>query len=58
MEKRIALFLVSVMILGLSRETVNRRLADLEKRGLVQTGRSEIRIPDWTALESEVTSSL
>ncbi|NLX27330.1 MAG: winged helix-turn-helix domain-containing protein, partial [Lentisphaerae bacterium] len=56
MEKRIALFLVSVMILGLSRETVNRRLADLEKRGLVQTGRSEIRIPDWTALESEATS--
>lgn len=44
--------------LGLSRETINRRLADLEKRGLVQTGRSEIRIPDWEALESEATSSL
>jgi len=42
---------------GFSRETVNRRLADLEKRGLVQTGRSEIHIPDWEALESEATSS-
>ena len=43
--------------LGLSRETVNRRLADLEKRGLVQTGRAEIVIPDWDALSDEATSS-
>jgi CRP-like cAMP-binding protein len=37
--------------LGLSRETVNKRLAEFEASGLVATGRAEIRVPDWEALE-------
>ena len=37
--------------LGLSRETVNKRLAEFEAAGLVATGRAEIRVPDWEALE-------
>lgn len=37
--------------LGLSRETVNKRLADFEKAGLLSTQRGEILIPDWDRLE-------
>ena len=37
--------------LGLSRETVNRRLAEFEAQGLLSTRRSEVAIPDWDALE-------
>lgn len=37
--------------LGLSRETVNKRLAEFEASGLLATGRAEIRVPDWEALE-------
>jgi CRP-like cAMP-binding protein len=37
--------------LGLSRETVNKRLAEFEAAGLVATGRAAIRVPDWEALE-------
>jgi CRP-like cAMP-binding protein len=40
--------------LGLSRETVNKRLAELEERGLISTGRAEIRVPDWLLLEAEL----
>lgn len=36
--------------LGLTRETVNKRLSELETRGLVHTGRGRIDIPDWKAL--------
>ena len=38
--------------LGLTRETVNRHLKDLETLGLVSTGRGEIGIPDWESLAS------
>ncbi len=37
--------------LALTRETVNRHLSRLEAEGILSTGRSEIRIPDWSALE-------
>jgi CRP-like cAMP-binding protein len=37
--------------LGLTRETVNKRLAELESRGIVETSRGSLRIPDWSALE-------
>lgn len=37
--------------LGLSRETVNKYLARLEAEGFLSTGRAEISIPDWDALE-------
>jgi len=36
--------------LGLSRETVNKRLAELEAQGLLSTRRSEVAVPDWDAL--------
>lgn len=35
---------------GLTRETVNRQLRELEEKGLVFTGRGEIGIPDWQSL--------
>jgi CRP-like cAMP-binding protein len=35
---------------GLTRETVNRQLRELEEKGLVTTGRGEIGIPDWARL--------
>jgi CRP-like cAMP-binding protein len=38
--------------LGLSRETVNKRLAELEARGLVATERGAVGVPDWAALEA------
>jgi CRP/FNR family transcriptional regulator, cyclic AMP receptor protein len=37
--------------LGLTRETVNKRLAELESRGIVETARGSLKIPDWAALE-------
>jgi CRP/FNR family transcriptional regulator, cyclic AMP receptor protein len=37
--------------LGLTRETVNKRLGELESRGIVETARGSLRIPDWSALE-------
>jgi len=37
---------------GLSRETVNRQLKQLERMGLVIVGRGEVAIPDWEKLES------
>lgn len=43
--------------LGLSRETVNKRLAELESQGLLSTRRSEIAVPDWDALESSLTDA-
>jgi CRP-like cAMP-binding protein len=36
--------------LGLTRETVNRQLKELEGRGLLAIGRGEIVISDWDAL--------
>jgi CRP-like cAMP-binding protein len=41
--------------LGLARETVNKRLAELEARGLLKTARAEIRVPDWEALAQEAS---
>lgn len=35
---------------GLSRETVNRQLKELETEGLVTVSRGEIGIPDWDSL--------
>jgi CRP-like cAMP-binding protein len=35
---------------GLTRETVNKKLALLEARGLVRARRGEIEVPDWEAL--------
>jgi CRP-like cAMP-binding protein len=40
--------------LGLSRETVNKRLAEFEASGLLSTGRAEIGVPDWKALEDSL----
>ncbi len=40
--------------LGLARETVNRHLARLEAEGLLFTGRAEISVPDWAALEDSL----
>jgi CRP-like cAMP-binding protein len=37
---------------GLTRETVNRHLRELELSGLVTLARGEIGIPDWDALSS------
>ncbi len=38
--------------LGLTRETVNKRLGELERRGILETGRGRVAIKDWTALEA------
>lgn len=40
--------------LGLSRETVNRRLAELENAGYIELARSEIRVLDWDALKASL----
>jgi CRP/FNR family transcriptional regulator, cyclic AMP receptor protein len=37
--------------IGATRETVNKRLKDLERAGLVRTGRGAIEVSDWEALE-------
>lgn len=37
---------------GLTRETVNRQLKELEARGVLTTARGEIAIPDWAKLEA------
>jgi len=37
---------------GLSRETVNRQLKQLERSGLIIVGRGEVSIPDWENLAS------
>jgi len=37
---------------GLSRETVNRQLKQLERLGLIMVGRGEVSIPDWENLAS------
>lgn len=39
---------------GLSRETVNRQLKELEGERLVTLARGEIGVPDWDALEKAV----
>ena len=40
---------------GLSRETVNRQLKELESGGLVTLARGEIGVPDWDALEKSAS---
>lgn len=42
--------------LGLTRETVNKRLCELERNGLIETHRGGISVADWDSLSSFLAS--